>query len=70
MNKKEAVRSLIDSLGGPAELARTLNGMKRVTKAQKDLTTAIVSNWTYRASIPAMFHKAIQQLGGDLEGIK
>ena len=56
---KARVCEIIEDMGGPAELARKLS-----PKKGKQITTAIVSNWTYRGSIPRRHWDAMIELSG------
>lgn len=55
---KARVCDIIEDMGGPAELARKLSTGKR------RLTTAVVSNWTYRGGIPMRYWQTIIKLSG------
>ena len=55
---KARVCEIIEDMGGPAELARSLS-----TKA-RPLATAVVANWTYRGDIPRRYWQQIIKLSG------
>lgn len=57
---KARVSAIIEDMGGPAALARTLSTSK------KHLSTALVSNWTYRGDIPRRYWQQIIRESGGL----